>query len=75
MAYSASTGQSLHRKRRERKATPAEAGVAVDRNAWIVPVDQNTMLQLFNVPVSAAALSETRNVHVPFFGSLDRFTV
>ena len=56
---------------------PGQAGVArvaMDRRVS-VGLGQKVRLQRLSVPVSAAALSETRRFQVPFFGSLDRFTV
>src|SRR5688572_11646707 len=54
-------------------ATPAGAGVALMQ----LPIgcDQNVMLQLSILPTSPPALSFTRNFHVPFNASLDRFLV
>ena len=57
-----------------KKEAPAVPGLRVatsdsDRK------DQNVMLQLLSVPVSPDALSFTRRFLVPFYGSVDRFTL
>ncbi len=67
-----------HRNQRgPEKSDPGHAGVAggvLDTGVSVGRV-QNVMLQRLSVPVSAAALSDTRRFQVPFLASLDRFTV
>lgn len=70
----ASPGSPEHRP--AKKEGPGDRGLPADIHAaHAADGHQKVMLQRFSVPVSAAALSDTRKRHVPFFGSLDRFTV